>query len=207
MANVELLQPTDLTRREWRELQSISRESFGRELKRSQTEIDTFTAWHDPEQYYAGHVNPNSLVGTKLSGNQEYSDPRVAVATEGEKLIGFASAANNVSGKTKLERDLKMAGTKKKYLWLSELAVHPDYQRQRVGTQLGKLLLESGQPKQPATAYVWPDEITYMTRFLERLSFEGSDPEPVDVFGSETAPVHQVRMVAPSLKGVLQQLK
>ncbi len=206
MITRELLHPKELNRDEWRQLQAISREAFGGQLDRSQAEIDHFVAWHDPESFYNSHVDPNANVGTRLNPNQSFSSPKVAVATHGDELIGFGYAANNVSGSTRAQRLVKMMGTQKKYLWLSTVAVHPEYQRYAIATNLSRMLLMSGSPFQPVSAYIWPDEIRFMPDLLRRLAFVPTGEQSVAVFGDEAERVRQVRMQAPSTYAVLKQL-
>ena len=206
MPDFELLTPDELNANEWRQLQALSRESFGEQLDRSQTEIDALTAWNDPERYRESRVNPNSEVGRRFNPNQSFSRSRVAVATEGQDFVGFAYGVDNVSGSTRVERFMKMRNSHKRYHLIREIVVQPDYQRSGIATHLGRMVLFSGQPWQSVTAYIWPDEARFMPSVLRKRGFEPTGEQEVHVFGEDAEPVRQVRMQASSAYGVLIDL-
>ncbi len=146
MGEIQIHKAASLDREEWRKLQVVQREGFKAVLSdtnRTTEEIDLLVGWDDPERYYASHADPNTEVGRGLIPNQEYTKPRVAVATHAGVAVGFAYSAHNVSGATIHERTAKRLSVVKNYLWLREVAVSPAYQRQGLATELGKKLLHS----------------------------------------------------------------
>jgi hypothetical protein len=104
MTSFDLVHPKELSADEWRQLQALSRESFGEQLDRPQEEIDVLTSWHDAARYRESRIDPNSEVGKRFNANQSFSRPRVAIATDGPDFVGFAYSADNVSGSNKLKR-------------------------------------------------------------------------------------------------------
>lgn len=206
---VPFIYPASAIRKDgWRELQTIQREAFGATLDRSQDEIDELVDWNDPERYYKSHEDPNSEVGKRFNANQSYTGQKVAVAVEADsmKAIGFAYAANNVSGSTEAERTAKRLSVVKNYLWLREVAVLPEHQHQGVGQFLGSMLLKYASDRQPVTAYIWPEEISFLEGVLTKLGFSATGEQPVKIFGETSEPVRQVRMLAPSTKALKDRL-
>lgn len=191
----------------WRTLQSIQRDAFSDGLNRSQDEIDVLVEWNDPERYYRSHVDPNSEVGKRFNPDQSYSFDRVAVAaTIDGGAIGFAYAANNVSGATEAERTAKRLSVVKNYLWIREIAVNPKYQRRGIGKMLGRMVLENAKDRQPVTAYIWPDEISFLEDVLTKLGFSTTGEQDVRVFGENSEPIRQVRMQASSVHDLKARL-
>ncbi|HEX4774606.1 MAG TPA: GNAT family N-acetyltransferase [Candidatus Saccharimonadales bacterium] len=202
----DLVGSRDLNPDEWRGLQSLSHDAFGEELKnRSPAEIDYLTAWTDPDRFYESHVHPNSEVGERYNPNQTFARPRVALALDGNDTIGYGYAADNVSGNT-FERALKLLGTTKKYLWLKEFAVHPEYQRKGIAEHMARVLLMSGSPFQPMTAYIWPDEIPFLSTPLQKAGFEPTGEQSVKIYGPDSEPVRQVRMLSRSVGSTVLKL-
>lgn len=206
MAEIKVYDPTNLDSSEWRQLQGISRDALTSTLDRTQDEIDALVAWETPDIFYASHINPNTLVGERYNANQSYTKPRVAVATEAGEPIGFAYSAHNVSGTSEINRRVKRLTLAKNYLWLREIAVGPNFQRQGVAAEIGKALLKDALPLQPPTTYVWPDEIDFLQGALQSVGFHATGEQDVKLFGENSAPVRQVRMQAKSARAVLRML-
>jgi ribosomal protein S18 acetylase RimI-like enzyme len=208
MSGVKLYNPADLDQDEWRQLQGVERDAFANTLvDRSPDEVDALVEWDNPDLFYASHIDPNGEVGKRYYQNQSHTKPRVAVATEGGELVGFAYSTHNVSGETEREQRIKRLSIVKNYLWLREIAVKPENQRQGVAKKLGETLLKDAISLQPVAAYVWPDEDHgYMQGTLERLGFSATGEQPVKVFGESSEPTKQVRMQAPSARNVLKRL-
>lgn len=204
MAEIQIYSANQLQAREWRELQSIQRESFLATLQRTPDEIAYLVDWDDPDRYRLAHEDPNTEVGKRFRSNQEFSEPRVAIALEDSAPIGYLYAANNVSG-SKAERMIKKLGVTKKYLWLREVAVRPDLQREGIASALGRSILEAAISHQPVTAYIWPTEIPFLQYKLEEFGFADTGSQEVDLFGNNIM-IEQIRMQAPSVKQVLLHL-
>ncbi len=204
---IKVFDAADLDREEWRQLQGVSREAFANTLDRTQDEIDAAVEWGDPTLFYASHVDPNFQVNGRYNADQSFSKPRVAVATETGAPIGFAFSAHNVSGANQRERMIKRLSVVKNYLWLREVAVAPEFQRQGIATDLGKALLRDAIPFQPPTAYIWPKEVGFLQGVLERAGFVATDEQGVRVFGEDSTLVTQVRLQAPSARSVLKKLR
>lgn len=91
--------------------------------------------------------------------NQEYSDLTIALATYEGSTVGFAYAADNVSGGSRVERTVKMHTglvLNKRHRWLREAFVVPGLQRHGIGSALVASLVEGHRPNQPVSAYTWP---------------------------------------------------
>lgn len=206
MVGVRIYDAAELDRDEWQRLHTLQRDAFSSTLDRSQAEIDTLVGWNEPSDFYVSHINPNAEVGGRFAAGQSYFRPRVAVAAECGEPVGFAYSAHNVSGSTEHERFFKRLSLVKNYLWLREIAVKPDFQNMGVAKDLGRALLKDAIFLQPPTAYVWPDEAGVVHSALERLGFAPTDEQQVQIFGENSSPVRQVRLQAPSVRSVLQNL-
>ena len=203
---VKLYDPSQLDRDEWRQLQSLQRDAFSSVIDRPQEDIDYIVQWEDPNRYYDSHIDPNSEVGKRFNPNQSYTHPMVAVATESQKPVAFAYTAHNVSGASPVDRLVKRLSVVKNYLWLREFAVKPNMQRKGVAKQLGLTVLRDAIERQPVAAYVWPDEIDFLPRVLSNLGFSPTSEQQIHLYGEDKPPVQQVRMQAPSVRGVISRL-
>lgn len=203
---VKLYDPSQLDRDEWRQLQLLQRDAFSSVIDRPQEDIDYLVQWEDPKRYYDAHIDPNTEVGKRFNPNQSYTRPKIAVATEAREPIAFAYTAHNVSGASPVDRLIKRLSVVKNYLWLREFSVRPDYQRQGVAKQLGLTVLKDAIKLQPVAAYVWPDEIDFLPSVLSNLGFSPTSERQVYLYGKDKLPVRQVRMQAPSVRGVISRL-
>jgi GNAT superfamily N-acetyltransferase len=196
MIEVSVHHPAELDWDKWRQLQSIQRDAFGSVLNRSQTEIDALVDWQDPNRYFTSHIDPNTEVGKRFNDHQSFTQPRVALATDGDETVGFAYSAYNVSGKTQAIQTLKRLNVAKNYLWIREMAVKPDHQRLGIAQAMGRALLKESVDEQPVTAYIWPDEISFLGDAVEWFWFLPTSEQQVKVFGDDTEPIKQVRYQA-----------
>jgi len=225
---IRTYQPLEIDAEEWRDLQELQRQASMNVIDRPPEEIDYLVKWDDFSSFYESHIDPNQAVGKRYRDNQSYKHPVVAIATESKELLGWAYTANNVSwsirNKLHLPKNLlgidlqfidrkeeayKYQNVDKKYFWLREFAVKPDYQNQGIAKQLGRILLTQAQPDQPVTAYVWPDEIHFLPEVLLELGFKYTDstnPRKVKLFGEDKPTTDQFRMQAPSVSSVLEKL-
>ncbi len=207
MVEVKLYNPRDLDEAEWRALQGIERDAFKSTLNRTAEEIDELVGWDDPKRFYNSHIDPNTEVGKRYNPDQEYTNPKVVVATESGELTGFAFSACNVSGESEEVRKAKRLSVIRNYLWLRECAVKPKFQRQGQATRLARTLLEDAILLQPITLYAWPDEDPgFILEAFERYSFSIKGKAPAKIFGPNSKPVRQLRMQAPSVRKVLRRL-
>lgn len=206
MLHFDTVHPRDLSQFDWRHLQGIAHDGFNNEMPgRTSAEIDNLVGWNDPARYYNSHVDPNSEVGGRFNAKQSFWLPRVALAFDGMDVVGFGYAAHNVSG-SKPRQLLKLAGHSKKYLWLREVAVHPTAQHRGIGKTLLANLAKSGSPFQPLSAYIWPEEVNFLPAKLEALGFAPAGEQNVQIFGEDSQPVRQVRMVAANAGEVAVKL-
>jgi GNAT superfamily N-acetyltransferase len=197
----------EVSKDNWRDIQTVQREAFARTLDRSLSEIDELVGWDDPDRFYTSHADPMTEVGKRFNDDQSYTHPRVAVATSGKELLGFAYSAHNTSGSTDNERQKKRLSIVKNYLWLREIAVRPDHQQQGVAISLSRLLLKDAIRLQPVTAYVWPEEVDFLPGILGSLGFQETGEQQVILYGQDSDPVKQVRMQAKSAHSVLKKLR
>jgi GNAT superfamily N-acetyltransferase len=203
---VKLFNPSQLDKGDWRQLQTIQRYVFSDALDRPQEDIDYLVQWNDPTRFYASHIDPNSEVGKSFNPDQSYVHSRVAVAIESGKPVGFAYAAHNVSGSSSVGRFVKRLSVVKNYLWLREIAVKPELQKEGLAKHLGRTLLNDAIDRQPVAAYIWPEEIGFLPEVLSKLGFTSTGEQQVSLFGKDRAPVKQVRVQAPSVSSVLAKL-
>jgi len=209
MMHLEVVDANTISDERWIEAQLLQRDSFSSTLEgRSEEDIAQLVSLHDPFKYIASHRDPNVEVGGRFSGNQEYNRPRVVIAKDGEDLIGFAYSSDNISG-TPMQRAVKRHLVSKNYLWLREIAVHPEYHRQGVARKMGKLILEDADIKQPVAAYIWPEVrgMDFLEGVLKNLDFFKTGTQDVKIFGKNRPSVKQVRMQAPTVESVLAKLK
>lgn len=161
---------------------------------RSGTEIAFFTGLNDFGRFHASHLDPNTEVGRKFGPNQEFSDPKVVVATinDGE-IIGWGYGAGNVSGSTEDQRDLKKITLFKNYFWVREVSVsaHPDYRGQGIGHGIMRGLARIPFPLRPMRTYVYKDETPYVVKSLEGVGFrqvKADERTDLTPFGDNTRP-------------------
>jgi hypothetical protein len=206
MIDVKVYEASQLHNEEWLDLRNLAAGAYGATLNRTSEEIDQLLGGPDTYDFVASHQDPNVLVGTAVADNQEYSNARVAVATLAKQLVGYAYAADNVSGTTQLQRELKRWSIMKNYFWMREVAVKPGMHGQHIGRSVCKHLLQQGNGLQPVTANVWPKEMSFLPPLLHRLGFEEAGTQQVRLFGADSEPVNQVRMRAPSARGLLERI-
>ncbi len=193
----------------WGQLQMVALDGFGESFPgRSREEIEALAGWNDPDRFATSHINPNTEVGRRYNPNQTYYDPMLAIAEADGVVAGFAYTAHNVSGPNEAVRRAKSVFPSKRYLWLREAVVHPDFQHRGVAVALGSALLSAAgvNKNQPVSTYIWPDEMPSLQPRLTRLGFRAQDETRVAIFGEGSEPVRQVRMVAPYVGNVLRRL-
>lgn len=210
MTEIRFFNAVDLSREDWQELQGISSDYHGEALLyRSEEEVRELLNLDDLDAYYASHVDPNSKVGNPYNPNQAYTKPRVAVAVDGGKPVGFAESANNVSGPNSLIRAAKRLSVVRNYLSMSGAIIDPKYRgkHEDIADALYGKLLKAADPLQPPTTYVWPDEMESSEEPWKKLGFERTDEQQYFAFGEDSAPVREFRMQAPSVKAVLRNMQ
>lgn len=196
---------------EWHRIHGFVRDTFQAELQGDRTpfEIDQLVGWYDPNRYVETHQDPNERVGNEYNDNQEYRDAHVVLARAGSDLVGYGSVANNVSGSSPNVMELKYASVLKRYAWIHEIVVHPDYRRKGLATEIGRRLLTgpSISRLQPVSTYIWPDVLPHLQDMLEPLGFTSTDEQMRQLFGEGTDSTVQLRMQAPSVHGVIKNMK
>lgn len=199
MISLELVRPQHVSEDRWQQLQELQHTALlESDTKRTPEEIDRLVRWGDVGAFALEHINPNVLVGHGLREDQAFLNPRMAIARDGHVDVGMLYAAENVSG-SPLERTLKRyVMRRKRYLWLREIAVLPEYRGQGIGRDMASLLLRSARPNQPLTMYPWADES--LRSKAKEYGFRQTDPEPDDPRGV------MVRMQADSVESVLAHL-
>lgn len=205
MVEVKLYDPSVLNSHEWRDLQALSRDAFNATFDRTQDEVNALVLWDDPAAYRASRSNLNSVDEQPSAAGRVYLNPRVAVATEAKQLVGYAHAVTSISVETARNR-LAARMAHKNYLWVRDMAVVPFLHRRGIAKQMGKALLRDATPMQPPVVHVWPDETRFLYGTIERLGFMPTSEKHVTIFGEGSDPVRQVRMQAPTVRGVLQRM-
>ena len=190
-------------------LQHIMRIAFTNEMpeERTLSDIDTFVNWNNTPEFYRGMNDPNLQVGKQLRADQQYWNPTLAVATVSGLPVGFAYAANNVSGKYQIERWAKRASVIKNFLWLRNVVVHPDFQGNGIATKLVTSLLSDAKALQPVSAYVYREETPDVAKTLERHAFRVTGVSDAYPFGSDAGMSPLTRMEASSVRAVLRSMQ
>jgi hypothetical protein len=211
MIEIQTYSPYDIDGGEWRDLHSLARTAFRVDLmgQRTEAEIDELVGWDDSARYIASHLDPNNERGERYNANQDFRDPRVAVAKNNGELIGFGYIANNVSGETQEIRDHKYRTLVKRYAWIREVVVDPNYRQQQVATKIGATLLrdKSVHPLQPVSTYIWPDMFPHHQSALERLGFAPTGSAEDHPFGESNDPTTLTRMQARWVYGVSRHVQ
>ena len=235
MINVQLFNPTEFNRDEWRQLQEIERDAYGLELVGTeardadgepfavtQEHVDELVGWNYPVDYFDSHIEPNNEVGRRYNANQEYTKPRVAVAMDDGVFIGFGQTAHNVSGggppqgphdtsfKAEAGREIRRLSIIKNHLWVRDIVVHPEYWNDKVAKDIGRELLRDGFRIQPVDFYWWPDvQPEFIGEALARAGMRPvpGDERPVKIFGDNSQPVRQVHMQGKTVMGVRHNLR
>lgn len=192
-------------------MQELTRTAFRVDLigQRSEDEIDELVGWDNPGRYVDSHLDPNSERGERYNANQDFRDPRIAIAKQNNDLVGFGYIASNVSGETPETRDHKYRTLIKRYAWIREVVVDPKYRRQQVATELGAALLSDKtiSPLQPVSTYIWPEVFPQHQSVLERLGFTATGSVEDHPFGEANNPTALTRMQARSVYGVSRRLR
>lgn len=211
MIEVKTYSPYDIDDNEWGDLQSLTRTAFRVDLigQRSEAEIDELVGWDDRARYIASHLDPNTECGERYNANQDFRDPKIAVAKQHNDLVGFGYIASNVSGETQEIRDHKYRTLVKRYAWIREVVVDPNYRRQQVATKLGVALLgdKTISLLQPVSTYIWPEVLSHHQSALERLGFAATGSAEDHPFGEVNDPTTLTRMQARSVYGVSRRLR
>lgn len=201
--------PDELGVEEWRDIQALERRAFADAMPgRRQGEIDYLVQADDLEGFIGSRLDPMQAVSAgRLRPDNNYADPRVVLATAGDvqELIGYGYAANNTSGRTGIERHVKMMGVAKKYAWLREVVVAPEAQRHGVARVMAGLLLDGFDPRQPVSAYTWIENDAGM-QLASRLGLQATGQSPDRPFGPDSASTYIVRWAAGSVESIQQHL-
>lgn len=219
MAEIKVFRAQDVAPGTWGEIQDVLHGAWDETINRDSAEIRHLISGGSRNcDFIESHINPNTRVGSGLYANQLFTRPRVAIAAEKGKIVGYAYTASNVSGggspegshneslSAKVVRQAKRMSVIKNYVWVREVAVLPEFQGQGIAKLMGKTLLEKSYGIQPVSAYVWPEEDGGVSQqILEGYGFYSTGEEELSVFGPGTESTIQVRMQADSVKGVIER--
>lgn len=206
MAEIVIRRAASLHEEYWEQLQQLHYEALSSSLQ-DRAKARAAVQYGDLNGYIASRRNPNVAVYGAFNPNQAFSRSRVALAVENHRLVGYTYAADNVSGANRREQLMKRITSVKNYLWLREVAVTPNFQRRGLARAMGRALLSTARPLQPASTYIWPDELPQLQPTLQRYGFYATGEQMVQVFGPDSEPVRQVRMQADSARTVADQLR
>lgn len=190
-----------LSQPEWRDIQELERKAFSAALDRPQIDIDHLLDWYSPQKYSEDRTVPMKAIGRgRLQSNQLITKPRAVLAYDGQKPIGYLGHAKNTSNtytETDLELRLKMWSGNGRYVWMREIAVHPDYQHRGIALTMGYLALEKAG-SDDVSAYVW-EENQAMVDNAGRLGFDITDTTSGEYpFGAGARAATVLRMQAPA---------
>jgi len=153
-------------------------------------------------------VVPNKNAERLLEQMQEKAEIGLfsgIVALRGSMEVGYAWAADDMSGGRGERFYKKHVKGRKPYAWLAQINVLPKYQRQGIGSAMMLEVLEPFDIYQRPTAYVF-DENPDVLKWFRRRGFSPSEQKPTkkyDYFGEEADPAMQWCLVAPGI-GVVQ---
>ncbi len=187
----------------WVDIVELRHEAFSASLgdTRSEEEIAYLSQKDNSLEFFGGCLDPQFAVKTgRLYGDQGFANLTVARAFDGNELVGFGYAADNVSGRFAAERWAKMHTLANRYAWLREVVVHPDMQKRGIGTALGTIMLDHFDDRQPVSAYTWKENRAGQN-FVRSLGLTRSEdkeglilrPQPVYPFGPGTKAASQIR--------------
>lgn len=170
--NFRAATPQELTTNEWRAVQALEYDAFSASFPgRADQEIKHLTQMDEPEAFRLSRLDPaNAIRQEKFFHKQSFARPKVIAASYDKQIIGYAYAADNVSGGL-LARTIKMHGTARRYAWLREVVVNPEFRRRGIATVMSGLLLENFDSEQPVSAYTW-DENMPGSLFVQSLGLQ-----------------------------------
>ena len=73
---VNLYDPSQLDRDEWRQLQLLQRDTFTSVIDRPQEDIDYLVQWEDPKRYYDAHIDQTQKLVNVLIQTNRIHDQR-----------------------------------------------------------------------------------------------------------------------------------
>ena len=153
-------------------------------------------------------VVPNKNAEKLLEQMQEKAEIGLfsgIVALRGSMEVGYAWAADDMSGGRGERFYKKHIKGRKPYAWLAQINVLPEFQRQGIGSSMLLEVLDPFDTHQRPTAYVF-DENPDVLKWFSQRGFSPSERKPTkkyDYFGEEADPAMQRRLVAPGI-GVVQ---
>jgi len=203
---VETISPAGLSSTDWMLVQTLLMGAFESAMPhRSQAEIEYLFKADNLEDFIATRLDPQAAVDQgRMNPNQSFKLPLVSLAHDGSEILGYLYAADNVSGRSVWGRKVKMTQVAKRYAWLREAAVAPSRWGQGIGRLLVTEALKTRHPEQRVTAYAWTENKRAIN-LLRRIGFETPDgPDEVTVFGPESRPAEQWRLVYPGAGRLLQ---
>lgn len=141
---------------------------------RGTDESDVIALWNTSMQ--ADRISA-SIFRTQVLLDANFRRESLLVAVEGERVVGF------VYGITR-QVPLYLQGMEPEHAWITAFGVHPDYRRQKIGTQLFQRLIEGwrgeGRSHIEISPYVPnyfvpgidPNAYPQTAQFLHKLGFE-----------------------------------
>jgi GNAT superfamily N-acetyltransferase len=203
---VEVFRPEQLSADVWKEVHRLHHEVWVDALRGQRTidEIYRFTKWSNNQHadFVASRLNPAAAIASgDFYEQQSYSDPVIALTRIDDVLVGYGYAADNVSG-SPLAQALKRAAVIKNYLWIREVAVDPERQKQGIGTAIASKLVAGAVFLQPISTFIYPKETPDTQALLERKGFQVTAESVVAPFGAESKPTLQYMMRAKNKRAI-----
>ncbi len=196
--------PEDLEIEHWQQIQSIAKLAFTASFGRvDEAGIDHLLHIGDVERFRDGRIDPQVDVADGRLNNGEFSFIRIALALNGEEIVGETLVADNTSGPSEFIRHTKMRISpslpipkfgQRRYAWIRETVVRPDFQHRGIAHTLGYRALHTRHPRQPVSTYEW--DATYKdSERLESLGFKFTGGNLRKPFGNDQE-VYQSRFQA-----------
>lgn len=193
--------PESITATFTRELQDIALRGWAASTGRSDAELRT-----QFNSQSSRHVAGVREIYKRYAA-QEAGGLVIATGQDDADIRGFALAANDISGNYLAQAYKRTFDRKKVYAHIRHVCVDVPYQGLGIGNRLVTEVLQSFEPTQKPTAYVF-DENSVAIAGIKRLGFNLSPPdqEPKKIegyFGENAPAVYQRRYEAASVAAVL----
>ena len=210
--HVDVYDPTDLGSYDWRKVRDMeftaySSGGFSPSEARSLLFIGECRGL---ERYIRSKTNPGSEVKKSLRGGQLISDPRMAIATVGEEIVGSMHVAlHNTSGSWPMRMYKRYVDADRDYVVARGIAVARTARMQNVATIMGTKTLEviaeaENAANRPIAAYVYEQKTPHVAGWLVDHSFERTGEQKVNIAGGELL---LARYAAPTVQGVYDSLR
>jgi len=205
--------PDTLSMMSWKQMQTVAEEAM------LAVSPDEEVAWaihkSDTVRFARGRRDPQVEVQAGRLNEGEFSNLGVAAAfNDKDKIVGYSYSADNTSGNPAFVRRLKMNISPalpvpkvghRRYAWIRETMVHPEYQHRGIAHVLGYLSIAERHPKQPVAIYEW-EPASRIVDSLQNLGLERTGAQIKQPYGAGSKPKELVRFAASRAQTVMDNI-